>query len=156
MLIHYDDRRGGKGFLFPGKKELFWSPRQSAKSRWREAGRGEPRCSGLTSVYRAGWRLFDTPRRGALESKSVLWRLETSGRGSCGRKMGRRNIYLVTSAVFRGAEHRGDPAKSGSEGEAQIRVPRGACGGRGGHSIPGFSPGARRRESSSIPSKPRC
>src|SRR5882762_552599 len=49
--IHYDDRRGGK-VSYSQERRAILESRQSAEVAMERSGRREPRCSGLTSVYR--------------------------------------------------------------------------------------------------------
>jgi len=102
------------------------------------SGRGEPRCSGLTSVYRAGWRLL-TPQARRSRVKVSLMGVSKLQVGQLWKKDGTKDIYLVTRLFSEALNTVVILRKSGSEGEAQIRV-RVERAADGGHSIPGFSP----------------
>ena len=129
---------GREGFLFPGKRRKFEVGAKRGRSRWREPGKGKPRCCVVTSVYRANWRQL-TPLAGHSRVKVRLMGVSKLQVGQLWKKDGTKDIYLVTRLFSEALSTMVILRKSGSEGEAQIRV-RVERAADGAHSIPGFSP----------------
>lgn len=102
------------------------------------SGRGELRFHVVTSVYRVGWRQL-TPLAGHSRVKVRVMGVSKLQIGQLWKKDGTKDIYLVTRLFSEALNTVVILRKSGSEGEAQIRV-RVERAADGAHSIPGFSP----------------
>ena len=113
-------------------------PWQSAKGRDGEKREKGTRFCVLTSVYRVGRRQL-TPLAGHSRVKVRVMGVSKLQIGQLWKKDGTKDIYLVTRLFSEALNTVVILRKSGSEGEAQIRV-RVERAADGGHSIPGFSP----------------
>ena len=102
------------------------------------SGRRERGSAVVTSVYRVGWRQL-TPLAGHSRVKVRVMGVSKLQIGQLWKKDGTKDIYLVTRLFSEALNTVVILRKSGSEGEAQIRV-RVERAADGAHSIPGFSP----------------